>query len=152
MKNSSKPAFIATGRSEVQIGSKATTLYLSSSSLKLHDKRCHSRESTNAGPPLGTGSLPQSPVQSETDKETVAKPGTAPGRSTAYSQRSEREDNPSRGSVSRLQPIREFTFTGYDIMADGTVSYFYTKSCLLILSNSILFLRKVWDQKPMILW
>nr|XP_011456611.2 leucine-rich repeat-containing protein 74A isoform X3 [Crassostrea gigas]XP_034299847.1 leucine-rich repeat-containing protein 74A isoform X3 [Crassostrea gigas] len=120
MKNSSKPAFIATGRSEVQIGSKATTLYLSSSSLKLHDKRCHSRESTNAGPPIGTGSLPQSPVQSETDKETVAKPGTAPGRSTAYSQRSEREDNPSRGSVSRLQPIREFTFTGYDIMADVT--------------------------------
>lgn len=121
MKNSSKPAFIATGRSEVQIGSKATTLYLSSSSLKLHDKRCHSRESTNAGPPIGTGSLPQSPIQSETDTEAVAKPGTAPGRSTAYSQR---EDNPSRGSVSRLQTIREFTFTGYDIMADGIVSYF----------------------------
>nr|XP_022321253.1 leucine-rich repeat-containing protein 74B-like isoform X3 [Crassostrea virginica] len=117
--NASKPAFISTGK-EVQIGSKAATLYLSSSSLKLHDKRCSSRESSGAGLPHGTGSVLQSPVQSDIDRDSLVKPGTAPGRSTAYSRRSLEDDKDLSQDLSRLQPIREFTFTGYDIMADKT--------------------------------
>ncbi|XP_061165130.1 leucine-rich repeat-containing protein 74A-like [Saccostrea echinata] len=117
MQDSSKSAFISTGKGEnVLIGSKAATLYLSSSSLKLHDKRCSSRESVVAGSPIGTGSKPQSPAQSELNAD-VKKPGTAPGRSTAYSRRSQDDESVST-EFSKLQPIREFTFTGYDIMAD----------------------------------
>lgn len=116
MQSSSKSAFISTGRSEnVQIGSKSATLYLSSSSLKLHDKRCSSRE---AGSPVGTESKSQSPAPSETNTDKNTKLGTAPGRSTAYSRRSQTDEDIGR-EVSKLQPIREFTFTGYDIMADG---------------------------------
>ncbi|XP_062574928.1 leucine-rich repeat-containing protein 74A-like [Saccostrea cucullata] len=117
MQDSSKSAFISTGKGEnVLIGNKAATLYLSSSSLKLHDKRCSSRESVVAGSPIGTGSKPQSPAQSELSAD-VKKPGTAPGRSTAYSRRSQDGESVST-EFSKLQPIREFTFTGYDIMAD----------------------------------
>ena len=97
-----------TEEQSVKIGKRSATLYLSSHSIKVQDdlRKLTSREDTRTS------------VKSRTKAPSIN--GTSSSRQGSIV----KEKSLPPDELLQLRPKREFTFTGYDIMADGELSVF----------------------------
>lgn len=93
---------------DIQIGKRTATLFLSSHSLKLKDKTKNNVNSNSQSP--NSPVPPPSPVKQS--NSTLSS-------SSRRSSRLSKKDRVIPDELKLLKVQKEFTFTGYDIMADG---------------------------------